>query len=406
MQSIESIKDSRVIHARSLAAAVGRRRAQECLLFGAHQIAWALEAGLQIDHVFVVLRCEHDELVDSLEAKGIPVLEVSSGIIKKITATNFIIPIVGIAHLHAGSTRELPQEKLLLVFDRVIQYKNAGAMVRNAQLFGVRNVVIADETGGDVFYRRLIEGSHGAVFSSSIHSFESPKYAVSALKQKGYRILVSAPGVKARGSVFDIQHSPVALVVSADWAGVREDFIEAADVVLPEPVMPWSLEHAVQEQDDIESLAVLKLRMVLALLSEQLNKKIMQHPGYSGFMLVQAFQRELAKVAELSLPHVFVLMQLIADRIVSFDSIAKQYLCQPGAVSEFVQLLVVRGLVERFGHQKFEGVRITLRGEQMLERCWLVVEYVQAMLYKDFSEQERVQLAGFLERLSKNSRML
>lgn len=402
MQSIGSIKDSRVVHARSLSAAVGRRRSQECLLFGAHQIRWALDAGLQIDSVFFVQRCEQNSLIDFLESKGISVLEVSAGIIKKITATNFIIPIVGIAHVHVGRAEDLPQDKLVLVFDRVIQYQNAGAMVRNAQSFGVRNVVIADETGGDVFYRGLIESSHGAVFSSSIHSFQNPMSTVSALKEKGYRILVSAQGVKPRGSLFDIQHSPTALVISAEWAEIRQDFVEAADVVLIEPVMPCTL----NAEMSIEGLSVLKLRMVLALLSEHLNKNITQHPGYLSFMLVHVFQRELAKVTELSLPHIFLLMDLIAARVLSCDILEKKYLLKKDGVNEFVQPLIVRGLVERFGAPLFEGLRITLRGEELLERCWVVVEYVQAILFKDFSSHECHLLGGFFERLMNNSRML
>ena len=49
MQSIASIKDIRIIHARSLAAATGRRRAHECLLFLVLQIAWALRTSMQLD---------------------------------------------------------------------------------------------------------------------------------------------------------------------------------------------------------------------------------------------------------------------------------------------------------------------------------------------------------------------
>lgn len=406
MQSIASIKDERVVHARRLAAAAGRRQAKECLLFGEHQIAWALEAGLRIEHVFVAQRCEHGRLVTMLEANGVPVLEVSAGIIKKITATNFVIPIVGIAHLPEAMSQELPHEKMLLVFDQVTQHQNLGAMVRNAQSFGVRNVVIADEPGRDIFYRRLIEASQGAVFTSAIHSFKGASPAVAALKRSGYQIVVSAPTGQPRGSVLDIQHGPVALVVGAEWAPVREEFVQAADVVLTAPVAPWSLQREVNAHPDCESLAVLRLRMVLALLSEQLNKKIMQHPGYAAFTMVQAFQRELSKATELSLPHIFLLMQLIPERILSFNSIAKQYLWQLDEVPAFVQPLVAKGLIERFGHHTFEGVRITARGELLLERCWLVIEYVQAMLYKGMNQEEALAIGHFMERLGANARSL
>lgn len=402
MQSIGSIKDERVIHARTLSAAAGRRRAHECLLFGAHQIAWAIEAGMQLDHVFVAQHYPIDDSIKNLEVQGVPVLEVSAGILKKITATKFLIPVVGIARIQGITSGNLPREQLLLVFDHVAHHQQFGAMVRSAQSFGVRNVVIAQEQG-DVFYRQLIEASRGAVFSSNIHSFDGSLSTVKALKRSGYQIVVSASNVRGHGSVLDISQDPVALVVGSHQLSIREDFLEAADVILTEPVTSWALQQVIHDQVDIESLAVLKLRMILALLSEQLSKKMIQHPGHAALMVTQAFQRELAKMTELSLPHVFLLMQLIAERIISFDSIAKQYSWSVAAVSDFVQPLVTKGIVERFGHPMFEGVRITLRGEQLLERCWLVMEYVQASLFKGFSDQERLVVGDFLQRLSKNA---
>ena len=95
-------------------------------------------------------------------------------------------------------------------------------------------------------------------------------------------------------------------------------------------------------------------------------------------------------------------MQLLADRIMSFDSISKQYFMLIDQVCRFVEVLADKGLVERFRHPLFEGIRITLRGEQLLERGWLILEYVQAMLYKDFTQQERLQLEEVWERLAKN----
>ncbi len=405
MQSIASIKDNRVIHARSLAAAAGRRRAHECLLFGAHQIAWALQAGMQLDHVFVAQHHEADDFIKNLEVQGVPVLEVSVGIIKKITATNFLIPVVGIARVQEVAGGNLPREKLLLVFDHIAHHRQFGAMVRNAQSFGIRNVVIAQEQG-DVFYRQLIEASRGAVFSSTVHTFDGSLNTVQALKRGGYQIVVSAPQVQGRGCVFDIHDDPVALVVGSPQLPVREEFLDAADVVLTEPIASWALRQKIHDQTDIEGLAVLKLRMLLALLGEQLNKKMIQHPGHAALIVTQAFQRELAKITELSLPHVFLLMQLIAERIISFDSIAKQYAWQTAAVGEFVQPLVNKGIVERFGHPMFEGVRITLRGEQLLERCWLVLEYVQETLFRGFSDKERQLTSDFLLRLSNNASVL
>lgn len=405
MQSIGSIKDDRVIHARSLAAAAGRRRAHECLLFGAHQIAWAIEAGMQLDHVFVAQHHLVDPFIKKLEEQDVPVLEVSVGIIKKITATKFLIPVVGIARVQNHVSADLPQEQLLLVFDHIANHKQFGAMVRCAQSFGIRSVVIAEKQC-DIFYRQLIEASRGAVFSSNVHSFTDSSTTIDALRRKGYQIVISAPNVQGRGSIFDINTESVALVVGSIQSPVREDFLAEADVVLTEPAVSWALQQGIHDHVDIESLAVLKLRMLLALLSEQLSKKMVRHPGYAALMVTQAFQRELAKITELSLQHIFLLMQLVAERIISFDSLAKQYFWQVVAVSDFVQPLVDRGIVERFGHPMFEGVRITLRGEQFLERCWLVLEYVQSCLFRDFSDKERMLAGDFMQRLSNNASVL
>lgn len=403
MQSVASIKDERIVHARSLVAAAGRRASHECLLFGERQITWALGAGIRIESIFVVKEAVDCLLVKNFEQQGISVFEISPGIMKKITATNFVIPVVGVAHINNDINDELPDRKILLVFDHVMQRKNLGAMIHNAQSFGVQDIVVADGAGCDLYYRSFIESSHGAVFTSSIHAFDKPEKAVVALKNKGYQIVISAPHLKARGSIFDLQQElSTALVMGDEGIDVHQDFIDAAKVIVPSPhSLVRSLDVNARDVD-IENLATLRLRMVLALLSEHLNKKITQHPAYVAFAMVQLFQQELARATALSLSHIFLLMQLISDRVISFDTIGTQFFLLVNEVRNFIQPLVERGFIERFGYASFEGIRITIAGEKFLESSWLIIEYVESLLFKNLSSEECLTISSSFEKISKN----
>ncbi len=99
VERITSIKDTRVLEARTLSSISGRKQAQKCLLEDAQIITWALEAGVPIEGVFFHEKLTEHPLLVQLQEHQITCYAVSDGILKKISDTRYLIPLLGVASL-------------------------------------------------------------------------------------------------------------------------------------------------------------------------------------------------------------------------------------------------------------------------------------------------------------------
>ncbi len=403
MQVIESIKDTRVVETRLLGAARGRYQAKKCLLFGLRQIQWAHDAGLIVEHVFMTYHQAKDLLVPHFESQNIPVFEVSPGIMKKISGTRDLVPVIGVARTYDVMKKHGAEKSSILVLDNVVNHSSLGAMIRSARDFGIYDCVITDDAVRDVFYRRLIGASEGTVFSGRTRTYNDPYHAVDSLKNGGYQIVAVTDAAPARGTFFDIEHSHVALVMSGEGRSIRQSYIDAADIIIPVPALPASLYNSVRKtREHNVNLSVLRLRVLLALMSGQAEKKKVEKSGYVALTLTRFFQQELSKLTDLSMAHIFFLIQLLSDRVMTLESVVKNYVWNSSLVKDFIAPLMAKGLVEFLMQPLFEGVRITLRGEQFLERALLVFEFVEELVQKNFTHAEKDQLGCLFQRMMKN----
>ena len=116
---ITSIKDERVAEARELTSVAGCARLHKVQLEGEESVQWALDARLLVEHVFYSAQPHPQELLDSWQTRGIPCYAVSEGILKKISDTTYLVPIIGIARLPPEPNGQGPSDDFVLVVDRV-----------------------------------------------------------------------------------------------------------------------------------------------------------------------------------------------------------------------------------------------------------------------------------------------
>ena len=84
-----SLKDPVIVEARSLQSSSYRKKNNKALLYGLDQIKWALKASLAVESVFV--EQGNRTLLASCNTNA-NIIEVSSGILKKINGVNYFIP--------------------------------------------------------------------------------------------------------------------------------------------------------------------------------------------------------------------------------------------------------------------------------------------------------------------------
>ena len=152
---ITSIKDARVVEARSLGSASGRLAAQKFLLEGEEQILWAIHSSCKIEHIFVHDHQSNAPILAELKKKNIPLFFVTDGILKKITDTSYLIPFVGVVRF---PPMEKNKSDCVIVLDEVNDFGNVGTIVRTAAAFAIHEFVSTKENQ-DFFYKKTISTS-------------------------------------------------------------------------------------------------------------------------------------------------------------------------------------------------------------------------------------------------------
>lgn len=190
IETITTIKDPKIVLARKLTSSIGRTVLQRCLLEGSENIERALEAHMQIEHIFYHIAAHADRLVAQLTQRGIPCYGMSDGILKKVTHTTRVYPYIGVAALPPALSE--PMDAVVLVIEHVQSHYILGSLIRAASALGIRDILSTD-VQLDLFYRKIISASEGTVFTARVRRFRSASEILDLLTKQGYRHVTTSP---------------------------------------------------------------------------------------------------------------------------------------------------------------------------------------------------------------------
>lgn len=401
-RTITSIKDERVQEARELATAKGRIAANRCLLEGEEALAWALNANVVIEYVFY-----HDKIAESLVIKDlinrqIQCFAVTDGILKKITDTTYLVPIVGVARLNKSPDLLEQRPAFLVVLDNVKDLGNIGTIVRSATAFGIHHLFIPDQTT-DLFSKKTIDASRGKVFDCTLHRSDSVSSMIQTLKKTGYKIVATSPHAPTLQSLTPLGKEPIALVLGNETNGVCDELMKEADIIVQIPMT-----------SDIESLNVgvaagismyeLKIKQVMAMMIENIQGLMGRQLSLTARFSREMLDREMRKITSLSGKQVVFLLMLRCDGQERLALIGKEMDVCMNEVDGWVEELSNQGLIERCVLDNQPSIKITKHGQEFLAKIWPIVERIEKQIIKGFSESELMQLSVFLERIQKNSK--
>lgn len=233
-KKITSIKDSKIIEARSLLSTAGRKKSQKMLLLGIECIKWGYKAQLNIEHVFVTNDIVEDVSIPTwLLEKKIPCYEVSKGISQKISQTSYLIPCIGVAQIPKKNSRCITGD-VVVVLDNVKDHGNIGTIIRTAVAFGVTDIITVNSTE-DIYYKNIVYASRGNVFNINYRQFVSSD-CVKMLKQTGYQVITTSPHAKINLSEVDFPPQPLAIVFGNETNGISDSVNEEADFNIKIPL--------------------------------------------------------------------------------------------------------------------------------------------------------------------------
>lgn len=397
MEKIISIKDERVVHARLLATSKGRNEHHECLLEGEEQIIWALDNNCSISLIFIHDKIESSEIFTIATHRDIPVYAVSDGILKKITDTNYLVPIVGVASTVRSKPKKMTD--FVVVLDNVIDQGNVGAIVRSAKAFGVYEVAATSITA-DFFYKKTIDASRGTIFGVNIYKCASAEDTVHMLKKHGYQIVVTSPHAQQLQSLVTLKDAPIALVLGNETKGCSDVFMNSADVAVQMPMSSAveSLNVAVAAGISIYELQV---KLVIAMLIQKIHKKIGRQLSVTTQLIHQALDYELKKVTDISAMQLILLMVLKCDEVMTLDQVTRDIGEHGAALEQFLKPLVGHNFIQYVAGQQ-DRIQLTRAGEEAIAKLWPITERAEQQVLHGMSETEVAQLKQFLTRIQSN----
>ena len=217
---------------------------QSDLVFGIRPLIEAIEAGKQIDNVFIQdgLRGELiNDLKRMMQKRGIIYKQVPVEKINRITHKNhqgvigFVSP-VSFYRLEdiITSVFEAGKSPLILILDRITDVRNFGAIARSAACAGVDAIVIPSR-GASPINSDALKTSAGALYSMPICKEHNLKSAIDYLKDSGLQIM--AVTEKASDLYYQADFSgPAALIMGSEEDGISPEYLKLADARIRIPI--------------------------------------------------------------------------------------------------------------------------------------------------------------------------
>lgn len=213
-------------------------------IFGIRAVIEAIEAGRDIDKIFISKELHSDaakELLEKARNAKIMMFRVPVEKISRITRKNHqgVVAILSAITYHrldhlVPELYEAGMLPFMLVLDGITDVRNFGAIARSAECAGVDAIVIPQHgsvsVGGDA-----VKTSAGALNHIAVCRERSAYNAVRFLKDNGYKIVAVSEKASLNYTEEDYT-SPVALVMGAEDKGISSDVMAECDAKVTIPM--------------------------------------------------------------------------------------------------------------------------------------------------------------------------
>ncbi len=135
--------------------------------------------------------------------------------------------IAAVVKLPNNNLSTIEKGKIIAVLEDIRDPGNLGTMIRTADWFGLDGILLIN--GADPYQPKVVRSSMGSIFHLPIVISQNPIEDLSALKNKGFEIVVTRPelaGVKQEKTNFE---GKTAIVFGNESAGTSREIDELAD---------------------------------------------------------------------------------------------------------------------------------------------------------------------------------
>jgi RNA methyltransferase, TrmH family len=386
IEEITSLKDDRIQLAKSVNSQKGRIEKGKFLIEGLEAIDWAIDSGIKLDYILISNKQK------DLDEKYLKynVYKISEGLLKKVTETNYVVPMIAIGN----KKKESSSTDFCIVLDNLNDFGNIGTIVRTCHAFGINNV-ISTKTDFDLFQKKTVDASRGRVFSTNLKTFNNPMETIKYLKSKNFQIVTTSPRGAQLQSLVKLTDKPVALVVGNETFGASDDFMDNADITVQIPMY-----------SEVESLNVgvatgisiyeLKLKRILGMIEKNIKSTLGREVNVAATLIREALDAQLKKVSNLSSSQLVFMMVLKCDRTMSLLDAQKQFGIPDSEIKSHFQPLLENGFISTDSSGNFI---ITETGVETIGKLWTTIENTEKRILEDFTDMEKQELKRLLDKI-------
>lgn len=236
---ISSIQNNRIKELKKLFTRKGRKKMGQYLLEGPHLVEMAVLAKAEIDMIYYVPESAHahSERLLALNT-DLPFTQITPEVANALSQTEQHQDIF--AALTLPETNELDVDNLsnaVLILDQVQDPGNLGTIIRTADAFGYKDIILGKGTV-DLFNDKVLRSMQGSHFAVNTYEADLSEM-IPALKAAGYFIATTELNDQAHASnAFDLQSKGKwALVLGNEGNGVSHLVQDLTDVSLYIPMI-------------------------------------------------------------------------------------------------------------------------------------------------------------------------
>ena len=216
----------------------------ENLVFGIRPVVEAIEAGKQIEKLYIRKGAEGQlmtELRDLCLRHRIRTQEVPVEKLNRLTRGNHqgvVAQISPIGYVELNDILErVPEDEtpLIVLFDGVTDVRNFGAIARSAECAGAHGLIVPLKNAAPV-NSEAIRSSAGALTAIPVCRVGSIRNTLKALQAEGYQVVGAT--AESRKRLYDAGvRKPTALVMGAEDTGISKEVLKLCDEQLAIPMI-------------------------------------------------------------------------------------------------------------------------------------------------------------------------
>lgn len=210
---------------------------KEHLIFGIRAVIEAVNAGKEIDKVFIQKEAQGDlmqELMKTLKKNSVNFSYVPVEKLNRLTSNNHQGAVASIAPVSfykletlVESVIESGKKPLFLILDQLSDARNFGAIIRTAECTGVDGIIVQKQGSAPV-NGDTVKTSAGAVFNVPICKVDHIKDAIFYLQGSGVKTVAATE--KTDNTLYDLDfNEPLAIIMGSEDKGINPSVLKIVD---------------------------------------------------------------------------------------------------------------------------------------------------------------------------------